>query len=73
MSVDPNELLALPLSEKLRLIELLWEDLGQSSETIPIPDWVEQEATRRRDEMLRDSTLGITHEEAWKRILCEVP
>jgi putative addiction module component (TIGR02574 family) len=68
MSVDPNELLALPAAEKMRLIEMLWNDLEHSTEPIPLPEWIAEEAVRRRDEMLGDPNLGISREEAWKQI-----
>jgi putative addiction module component (TIGR02574 family) len=68
MSVDPNELMALPASEKLRIVELLWDNLGDDSTAIPLPDWVEREALRRRDEMIGDSTIERSHTDVWKRI-----
>ena len=67
MSIDLSALHALPATEKMRIVEFLWDDLGKSSDPIPLPDWVEQEATRRRDEM-RDASFGVTHEETWRRI-----
>ena len=45
----PSELLALPADEKLRLVEMLWDNLGESTEPIPLPGWVAEEAARRRD------------------------
>lgn len=68
MSVDANELLALSAEEKLRIIEMLWDNLGESSEPIPLPDWAIQEGLRRRDEMRADPALGLSHKEVWKRI-----
>jgi hypothetical protein len=67
MSIDANDLHALPPAEKLRIVELLWDDLGESAAPIPLPDWVDREAARRRDEM-RDPKIGMTHEETWRRI-----
>ena len=67
MSIDANELHSLPDAEKMRIVEMLWDDLGQSVTPIPLPDWVQREAARRRDEM-RDPSFGVTHEETWRRI-----
>ncbi len=67
MSIDANELRSLPAAEKMRIVEMLWDDLGESTTPIPLPDWVEQEAGRRRDEM-RDPSSGLSHEETWQRI-----
>ena len=67
MPINTEELRALPPAEKLRLVELLWDDLGDSTASIPLPDWVDREAARRRDEM-RDPTFGLGHDETWGRI-----
>lgn len=68
MVLNIDELRSLPVAEKLRLVELLWDDLGAADVEIPLPDWVNEEADRRRKEMLHDPTLGLSHDEAWQRI-----
>lgn len=67
MSIDLSGLSALPAADKLKIVEMLWDDLGSSSEPIPLPEWVDKEAVRRRDEM-QDPSVGLTHEEVWRRI-----
>lgn len=68
MSHNTDELLTLPAAEKLRLIELLWDGLGDATTPIPLPDWVDDEAARRRAEMLADPSCGVEHDEVWRRI-----
>lgn len=68
MNIDTQALLALPAAEKLQLVELLWDNLGESSAEIPLPEWVEREALRRREQMLADPNLGTGHAETWARI-----
>lgn len=58
----------LPVAEKLRVLEELWDDIGRSGEALPLPDAAIQEAKRRRDEMIANSELGLTHEQVWSRI-----
>lgn len=67
MPINTDELRALPPDEKLRIVELLWDDLGEETAQIPLPDWVDREAAKRREDM-RDPTFGLSHEEAWERI-----
>ena len=67
MSIDLNALHSLSAAEKLRIVEMLWDDLGESSTPIPLPGWVDREASRRRDEM-RDASFGLSHDETWRRI-----
>lgn len=68
MSINPAELLPLSPEEKLRIIELLWDDLGNSDQIIPLPEWAIEEGLRRRDEIVAKPELGLTHEEVWSRI-----
>lgn len=56
----------LPESEKLLLVQQIWDDLS-GSDSIPLPDWAIKEAMRRRDEMLVDPELGMTHAEVVDR------
>lgn len=65
--IDTSELLSLPAAEKIRIVEMLWDNLGDSGDPIPLPEWIDQEATRRRHEM-QDPSFGLTHEETWGRI-----
>ena len=58
MSIDTDALRALPAGEKLRLIGWLWDELDDSTEPLPVPEWVGQEAARRLEEM-RDPEFGF--------------
>lgn len=68
MSINVDELLGLTYEEKLRIYELLREDLEKDSEEPPIPDHVRKEALRRKKEMEDDPNCGITYEELWRRV-----
>jgi putative addiction module component (TIGR02574 family) len=67
MSVDFDSLHSLSVSEKLRIVEFLWDDLGESVFAIPLPAWLDREASRRQEEM-RDPSVGVTHDTTWHRI-----
>ena len=64
--MNTEAILALPAAEKLELIALLWDNLSESE--CDLPEAVEREAVRRRDEMLADPNLGLTHDEVWAKI-----
>ena len=66
MKMNTEAILALPAAEKLELIGLLWDNLSESESDLP--DAIEREAVRRRDEMLVDPNVGLTHDEVWSRI-----
>lgn len=68
MDVYADSIQHLPIAEKLRLVERIWDDVASSPDEIPIPAWVIEEAQRRRDEMIANPEIGVTHEEMWERI-----
>ena len=65
--IDVETLRQLSPTEKIRVIEMLWDDLGDSTSAIPLPDWVDREAARRRNDM-NDPNFGLSHEDTWSRI-----
>jgi putative addiction module component (TIGR02574 family) len=68
MPIDIAQLLSLPAAEKLRIIELLQESLDSADEAVALPQWIETEASRRRDEMRMNPAAAVTREEMWRRI-----
>ncbi|MGN6546960.1 MAG: addiction module protein [Aureliella sp.] len=68
MSTNYRDLLALPPSEQLRIVEMLWDHLGESTTPIPLPEWIDREGKRRRDEMIQDPSFGKSHEATWQEI-----
>ena len=68
MDLYTESIRSLPLGDRLKLIQTVWDDIVSSDEQIPVPNSAIQEAKRRRDEMLVDPTVGLTHDEVWKKI-----
>lgn len=67
MTIDTEELFSLPIEEKLRLVELIWENIENSSETLPIPQSTRDDVKKRRGEM-SDLKFGLSHDEIWQRV-----
>ncbi|QEG35369.1 addiction module protein [Bythopirellula goksoeyrii] len=59
---------ALPISQKLHVIDKLWEDIEASDEPLPISAEVLGVAKRRLVEMESDPSLCLTSEELWQRV-----
>ncbi len=68
MDLFTESIQVLTAAEKLRLVERIWDDLAAQQDPFPLPDWALREAARRRDEMIADPHLGMTHGEMWARI-----
>jgi putative addiction module component (TIGR02574 family) len=56
-------------SEKLQLVEDLWDDLAAAPEAVPVHDWQKQELERRRANLMKNPASGRPWEEV-KRNVC---
>jgi len=68
MSIDLNDLRNLPVSEKLRIVELLWDDIGAADEPIVLQPWQRDETKRRSGELKADPSISIDRLELWRRV-----
>ena len=55
-------------SEKLQLVEDLWDDLAATPDEIPIHDWQKEELDRRRANLLNNPAFGQSWEEVKRRV-----
>jgi putative addiction module component (TIGR02574 family) len=55
-------------SEKLQLVEDLWDDLAATPEAVPVYDWQKQELARRKANLMKNSASVSTWEEVQRRI-----
>ena len=67
MSIDFADLRKLPVSEKLRIVEALWDDIGASDEPIVFEPWQRDKAKRRSAELKADPSIAIDRAELWRR------
>lgn len=68
MHPELEHLRRLPITDKLRVVEELWDDIGASGERFPLPDWHREEAERRAAELEANSSLAISRDELWRRV-----
>jgi len=68
MNVDIAELCKLPAVEKLRIVEILWDDISKSNVPIVLHDWQIEETRRRNQELDQDPSIAIDREAMWKQI-----
>jgi putative addiction module component (TIGR02574 family) len=50
-------------SEKLQLVEDLWDDLAAVPEAVPVPDWQKRELARRKANLATNPASGRPWEE----------
>ncbi|MDX1970778.1 MAG: addiction module protein [Planctomycetaceae bacterium] len=68
MTINSVSVFDLSPSEKLQLVEDLWDDLAATPSNVPIPDWQLAELERRKAHLLGNAALGPTWEEIQQRV-----
>ncbi len=68
MSTRRTSIFDLSPSEKLQLVEDLWDDLVATPEAIPIHEWQKQELARRKANLLKNPASGLAWEEVKRRV-----
>ncbi len=59
----------LSASEKLLILEELWDNLAEQPSDVPVPDWQRQELERRYQEYLSNPSAGSPWPEVRDRLL----
>jgi putative addiction module component (TIGR02574 family) len=62
------EILELPVAERVRLVELIWDSIAAVPEALPLTDWQREELDRRLADFESDPAAGSTVEEVFARI-----
>ena len=68
MDTPLEQIQQLPIADRLRLVEQIWDGIGDSDEPLVLREWHEDEARRRSAELDKDLDIAITREELWKRV-----
>ena len=68
MNVPMTSIFDLSPSEKLQLVEDLWDDLAATPEAVPIHDWQKEELARRKANLVQNPGSGLTWVEVKRRV-----
>jgi len=64
-----HQLSELPVSERLELVQDLWDSIGSSRENLPVQDWHRELVNARlADFEGREEELGLSREEVWREV-----
>ncbi len=63
------EILELPIAERIRLVELIWDSIAAVPEAIPVSDELKADLNRRLAEFEADPESGTPWEEVRERIV----
>ena len=62
------DILELPVAERVRLVEAIWDSIAAAPEALPLTDWQREELDRRLAEFEADPDSGSTLEQVFARI-----
>src|SRR5436190_2149618 len=68
MSSSSESIFELSLSEKLQLVEDLWDDIASTPDELPVHDWQKEELARRKQNLLRNPSSALSWEEIQRRV-----
>ena len=68
-TITVNDLLNMPVAERLRLVEDLWDSIAEVPEKLELSDAQRKELDERLEKYHRDPEAGSPWEDAKKRIL----
>lgn len=68
MTIAYEQLRALPVQEKLQLVEQLWDDIDAADEPATLRDWHREEATLRLAELESNAGSALTRDELWPQV-----
>lgn len=68
MNQNSTSIFDLSPSEKLQIVEDLWDDLASTPEAVPMHDWQKQELDRRKANLMKNPAAALTWEEVKKRV-----
>jgi putative addiction module component (TIGR02574 family) len=63
MNARETSVFDLSPSEKLQLVEDLWDDLAATPEAVPVHEWQKQELARRKANLTSNPASGVSGEE----------
>lgn len=68
MTVGNVSIFDLSPAEKLQLVEDLWDELASTPESVPVHDWQRDELARRKANLTKNPTSGLSWEEVKRRV-----
>lgn len=68
MNAEFTQIFKLALSEKLQLVEDLWDSIALVPDQLPVLDWQKEELAKRKVAYLQNPSLGSSWEAAREQI-----
>jgi len=69
MTTALRELESLSVSERVQIVEDLWDSIARSNADIPLPQWQKDELDRRKRNYLQNPDSGLTWDQVKQDVL----
>jgi len=69
MTTALRELESLSVSERVEIVEDLWDSIARSNADIPLPQWQKDELDRRKRNYLQNPDSGLTWDQVKQDVL----
>jgi putative addiction module component (TIGR02574 family) len=67
-NLNQTSVFELSISEKLQLVEDLWDDIAADEGSIPVTDWQKAELARRKANLQANPGSGLSWDEVKRRV-----
>lgn len=68
-SIEMSAVLELPVAERLRLVEAIWDSIAEHPDALPLSDAEREELDRRWADYLKNPAAGASWSEVKPRII----
>jgi putative addiction module component (TIGR02574 family) len=68
MDIPFEQIQQLPITERLKLVERIWDSISDSDEALLLQDWHKEVGRKRSAELDANPSIAITRDELWKRV-----
>ena len=68
MNTNVPSIYELSPSEKLQLVEDLWDDLASTPSAVPVQDWQKEELARRKANLMNNPASGLSWDEVKQKV-----
>lgn len=67
-TIDLDAVLALPVTDRIRLAETIWSSVARDASKLPIPEWQATELDRRLADHEQNKRAGLSWSEVKRRV-----
>ena len=68
MNLNTVSIFDLSPSEKLQLVEDLWDDLAATPSEVPVHEWQKKELARRKTNLMSNPASGLSWDDVKRRV-----